>query len=246
MRLLLILPVCLIFISLNKNTHAQEGSQNLKTGEFTITTTPNDILGSEAKLFNPNIEENDKITWEVYVPENYDKNKPAGLMVFAGAPQNVRPPAGWLSVMKDKNLIWIAARASANASTYYQRELLAMMSVPLIKQQYQIDQNRIYITGEGRIASSTSMNYPDTFKGAILIGDYLWTDNADEQISAIQNNRFVFVTREKTIFPKGAKAGYTKYKNAGVENTKLMIIQDNQRYSRPKFAESIAYLDSTG
>lgn len=214
-----------------------------ETGEFVMKATPAEVLGEDAGTYSKYIGENEVISWEVYVPENYDPSKPAGIMVFAGAPQIVREPSGWLSVMKDKNLIWVAARHSGNGSSIYQKELLAMMSVPLIEKEYTIDKSRIYITGEGRTAGRAVMDYPLMFKGAIFMGKKIWENNADEKVSAIKNNRFVFVTREMSAIPKGNRYAYNKFKNADVTNIKMVLIRGAHRYNRPKFAQSIDYLD---
>lgn len=218
-------------------------AQSPKTGEFILEATPAEVLGNQAATYEKFIGQNDVISWEIYVPDSYDASKPAGIMVFAGAPRPVRAPNGWLSVMDDKNLIWVAARKSDNGSSIHQRELLAMMSIPLVEKDYAIDKDRIYITGEGRTAGRVVMNYPDMFKGAVFMGNRIWEDNAQEKAKNITENRFVFVTRETSAFPKGTRYAYNKYKKAGVANSKIMLIQGKHRYNRPKFAESIDYLD---
>lgn len=218
-------------------------AQTPKTGEFVVSATPNDVLGSAASQYNANIDENAILQWEVYVPEDYDTSKPAGIMVYAGAPPIVREPSGWLSVMKDKNLIWVAARKSDNGSSIHQKQILAMLSVPLIQKDYNIDQSRIYITGEGRTAARTALNFPDIFTGAIFMGNRLWEDNAETKVKNVLDKRFVFVTREANAFPKGNRYGYNKFRGAGVENVQMVHIKGRQRYNRPKFASSVDYLD---
>ena len=218
-------------------------AQEMKTGEFIMKATPAEVLGDDASLQSSYIGENELISWEVYVPENYDPSMPPGVMVFAGAPRNVHPPMGWLDTMKEKNLIWVAARNSDNGASIYQKELLAMMSVPLIEKDYTIDKARIYITGEGRTAGRTVLDYPQLFNGAIFMGNRIWENNAEEKVKNVTNHRFVFVTREKSIYPKGNRYAYNKFKNAGVKNIEIILIQGKHRYDRPKFSGSIDYLD---
>lgn len=218
-------------------------AQSQETGEFVLKATTAEVLGNDAAKYENYISQNDALSWEVYVPENYDASKPAGIMVFAGAPRDVRAPNGWMSVMKDKNLIWVAARKSGNGSSVHQRELLAMMSIPLIEENYAVDKSRIYVTGEGRTAGRVVMDYPEMFKGAVFMGSRIWEDDAQEKVKNIKDNRFVFVTREKSAFPKGTRYAYNKYKTAGVANSKIVLIQGKHRYNRPKFAKSIDYLD---
>lgn len=218
-------------------------AQSQETGEFIIKATPAEVLGADASSFQANIGSNEIISWEVYVPENYNASNPPGIMVYAGAPLDVRAPSSWMSVMKDKNLIWVAARKSANGSSIHQKKLLAMMSVPLIEKRYQINKERIYITGEGRTASRTALEYADMFDGAIFMGNNLWEDNADSKIKNALNNHYVFVSRESSAIPKGSKYAYNKFKKAGVTNIDFLYINGKQRFNRPKFAKSIDYLD---
>lgn len=218
-------------------------AEDYKTGEFNISATPKDLLEKSASDSNQIIDENANLSWEIYVPESYDPGNPPGIMVFAGAPSNVRPPMGWLDTMKEKNLIWVAARKSDNGSSISQKVLLAMMSVALIEKNYTINNERIYITGDGRTAGRTTLDYPQIFKGAIFTGDRIWEDNAENKVSNIKDHRFVFVTKEKTIFPKGNRYAYNKFKDAGVTNSIILVIQNNHRYDRPKFSKSIDYLD---
>lgn len=214
-----------------------------QTGMYFKSATLKEILGNEANKFHQYIGEDEFLTWDIYVPEDYDASKPAGVMVYAGSPNFIRPPGGWLSVIKDKNLIWVSSRRSGNASSIFQKTLLAMASVPLIEKEYNIDSSRIYITGEGRTASRAALNYPGMFTGAILMGNRIWEDNAEEKIKNSMKNSFVFVTRERNAFPRGAREAYYKFKSAGIEKLKLFFIQGIHRYDRPRFAESIDFLD---
>lgn len=214
-----------------------------QTGTYFKSATLKEILGNESKNYHQYIGEDEFLTWDIYVPEDYDASKPPGIMVYAGSPNFIRPPGGWLSVIKDKNLIWVSSRRSGNASSIYQKTLLAMASVPLIEKEYNIDNSRIYITGEGRTAGRAALNYPETFNGAILMGNRIWEDNADEKIKNSMKKSFVFVTRERNAFPRGTREAYIKFKSAGVEKLKLFFIQGIHRYNRQRFAESIDFLD---
>ncbi|MBT5186366.1 MAG: hypothetical protein HOH19_06545 [Kordiimonadaceae bacterium] len=238
-----IITASILFIGLFSFANAQ-GTNT--TGEFTISSTPSAVLGANSSNYNSVIDQNANITWEVFVPKTYNPSEPAGIMVFAGAPQQVRPPMGWLSVMEDSNLIWVAARKSDNGASIHQRELLAMMSVPLIEERYNINKDRIYITGEGRISGMAAMDYPEIFKGAIYLGQKVWSDDAADKIAKLINNRYVFVTNRNHMPPRSVRYAHSKYEDAGVKNTKLLHIKTGLRFSRPKLAESIAYLDNPG
>lgn len=232
----------LLFLVTFSLSYAQS---SYKTGEMIISSSPDEIIGEEAASFNSIVPKDDIIEWEVYVPENYDPDNPPGLMVYAGAPQNVKAPFGWISVMEDKNMIWVAARKSGNGSSLMQKELLALLSVPLIEKDYKTDTERVYITGEGRIASVVTMDNPDVFKGAILTGSNIWSKNPETKINAILDKRFVFVSGEQggAGVVRSARHSYYKFRDAGVKNLKLLTIPYTRRYDRRKFSEAIDYLD---
>lgn len=217
----------------------------VKTGEMIISTSTGELLGADASSYNSIIPQSDQLEWEVYVPENYNPENPPGIMVYAGSPQDVRPPGSWMSVMEDKNLIWVAARKSGNGSSFMQKELVALLSVPLIEKDYKIDADRVYITGEGRIASVVTMDNPDIFKGAILSGTSIWSKNPESKINAILDKRFVFVTSQQggAGAVRTTRHSYYKFKDAGVKNLKLITVYGRHRYDRRKFSQSIDYLD---
>ena len=232
----------LLFLVTFSLSYAQS---TVRTGEMIISASPGEIMEADAMSFNSIIGKDAIIEWEVYVPEDYDPTNPPGIMVFAGAPQNERAPFGWMSVMKDKNLIWVAARKSGNAATFVQKELLALMSVPLIEKKYKIDAKRVYISGVGRVSSVVTMDNPDIFNGAIFTDGDLWSKNPEYKINSILNKRFVFITGHQggAANVHSTRYSYNKFKDAGLKNLKLITISPIMRYDRRRFLEAIDYLD---
>lgn len=239
-------------------------AQEFRTGEFKLKATPFEVLGNEAEKYYKYIDRDNLVTWEVYVPENYNRDKPAGVMVAAGAPRNVIVPTGWRSVFKDKNLIWIVAINTNNVNTVNQKAILAMMAVPIIEKKYNIDKKRIFLTGEGRTAARTFFDYPEMFNGAIFIGGMDWDDNADETVKKVVNKRIFFASssysrnftsrrstaKELSGFSNNAigysvntsnEEWYRKFKEEGVKNTIRLI--SRRGLSRANFAKAIDYLD---
>ncbi|MCC3860224.1 hypothetical protein [Pseudemcibacter aquimaris] len=223
-----------------------------KTGEYILTSTPEEVLGHDAEQFKNIIDANANLSWEVYVPKRYNPDKPAGIMVFAGAPNDVRPPRGWYSSIEDKNLIWIAPRRSGNGSTIQQKTMLAMMAVLQITKRYSINPDRIYISGEPRIASRAALNYPNIFKGAIFsslnYGDNnVWDENADEKIQNALDNKFVFVSSSKTRIPQTIGYAYHKFVEAGVRKVEFLLLNSQGRivvrFDRRRILKAINMLD---
>ncbi|MBZ0254694.1 alpha/beta hydrolase fold domain-containing protein [bacterium] len=160
-------------------------------------------------------------TFEVYVPEDYDKKTPYGLLVYISPSESGAPPWKELpEVLKKRKMIYIGANKSGNQHDVYLRRIpLALDAAHNIQERYNIDKNRVYvfgISGGGRTASMTAFHHPDVWKGAaFFIGVNYWEDmrNPDETRRmwrasfnrpdpkyirmAAENGRYVFLTGDK-------------------------------------------------
>lgn len=243
------MPLAIVFLLVSCCAHAQISA--LKTGSYEATATANALLGKElANKYSHLIDLDLDVTWEIDVPEDYDPKNPPGVMVYV-SPQNiVNLPTGWLDVTEEKNLIFVAARMSGNNEPVSRRIVMALLALPLIQASYTINTERIFISGfsgGGRIASMVSTSFPHIFKGALYnCGANFWQDVDAQQMEDIQNNRFVFLTGTNDFNLVDTKKVYSKYKKAGVTNSKLMIIprMGHSNPRRNKFAQAIDYLDA--
>lgn len=114
-----------------------------------------------------------KESYSVYVPADYAKDDSYGLLVWVSAGERGFIPEGWDSLMDKHKLIWVGANRSGNRHNVPGRRMaLALDAVYNIKKMYNIDPNRIYvsgISGGGRVASILAMHYPDVFSGGIFV-----------------------------------------------------------------------------
>ena len=86
-----------------------------RTGEFNISSTVAALLGeASARAFEQVIAADQPIEWSTYVPESYDAEVAAGILVFIGAGNSGRIPKEWKELMDRRNLIWIGANRSGN------------------------------------------------------------------------------------------------------------------------------------
>lgn len=117
-------------------------------GLFEYSSTTKEIFGEElSSLYQEIISFDQKITWEVQIPENYNPENPPGLMLYV-SPQNQKNiPRGWLELANDENLIWIAARDSGNKTYTTTRILYALAGLQYIQNHYALNANRVYVTG---------------------------------------------------------------------------------------------------
>ncbi len=223
----------------------------MRTGEFQLTLTLAEVLGADSarnaeKIISPD----EPVTWDIYVPDNYRPDRPAGLMVYISPTSSGKIPRGWKAVMDQRNMIWIAARRSGNRVLVPRRVVFAIVAPTLAGKHYEIDGERIYVSGlsgGGKMASMVATDYAHLFKGAIYnCGVNFWDKHPPRQFALIKQNHYVFVTGTLDQALEPTKKVYEQYREAGVENSKLMIIR-NMTHRNPdsfEFDAALQFLDS--
>ena len=84
------------------------GEDGPRKGYFRKAITPLELLGADganaiASVFPPD----EKLTWQLSVPKNYDPAKPAAVMLFIGFAEWGGGKKEWSDVLEDHNIIWI-------------------------------------------------------------------------------------------------------------------------------------------
>lgn len=222
-----------------------------QTGEFRLTRSLADVVGvASARNAEAVLPPDQPISWEVYVPDSYDPDRPPGLMVYISPTQSGEIPRGWKTVMDDRNLIYVGANRSGNNVMVARRAIYAMIAPTLIGKHYQLDRERIYVTGlsgGGKMASMVATDHAHVFKGAIYnCGVDFWQNHPPTRYDEIKQNHYVFVTGTLDQALEPTKRVYSQYRKAGVENAKLMVIRDmtHKNPNRFDFDEAVQYLDS--
>ncbi len=170
MKQTVLLTLVLLWISQASLVAAESDAPH--TGKFTITMTSGELLGQAAEKIVSVISVDEAITWEVFVPEGYSVESPAGIVVYVSPSQSGTPPRGWSSVMDEHNLIWISANKSGNRVLVPRRVLKAILALRAIQHEYVLDETRIYVagfSGGGKVASMIATDYADTFDGGFFI-----------------------------------------------------------------------------
>jgi predicted esterase len=112
-------------------------------------------------------------TYSVYVPSNYAGDTPYGLLVWVSASERGDMPKEWEALMDKHHLIWIGAHRSGNEHNLPGRRMpLALDAAYNMTKKYNIDPNRVYvsgISGGGRVASILAMHYSEVFSGGIFV-----------------------------------------------------------------------------
>jgi hypothetical protein len=221
-----------------------------RTGAFEVSRTLPEIMGEQAARNAAHVIGTDEpISWDVFVPEDYDPAEPPGLFVYMSPTYSGAIPRPWRQVLARKNLIWVGANDAGNSVNVQRRALFALIAPNLIRQDYDIDAQRIYISGlsgGGKMASMMSTEYAHIFKGAVFnCGVEFWDRHPPRRFEAVKQNRYVFVTGEHDQALRPTKRVYGRYQKAGVPNIKLMVIagMGHENPDADHLAEALEFLD---
>jgi predicted esterase len=229
---------------------AVAAAEEARTGDLVLGTTLPELVGKEtAARIDPLIPADETVQWVTFVPAAYDPSRPPGLLVYISPTQSGRIPRGWKDVLDAHNLIWMAARRSGNREHVGRRVLLATLGVGMARKHYEIDDQRIYISGlsgGGKTASMVATDYPQLFRGAIYnCGVEVWDVDMPRYIEQMRQNRFVFVTGTHDQALERTERAYKAYLEAGIEHSKLMVIRNmtHRNPGRYDFDEAVTFLD---
>ena len=223
----------------------------VRTGAFQLSSTMLELAGEEAAAVVASvIEPDERIVWEVFVPETYSPERPAGLMVYISPTRSGDIPRRWKQVMEEQNLIWISANRSGNRVITTRRAVFALLAPTLAGRHFAIDRERIYVTGlsgGGKMAGMVAADYPSVFKGAIFnCGINPLDSHPPRNFELFKSRHFVFVTGTLDQALEPTIEAHEGYVEAGVENSLLMVIEHmtHQNPSSYDFSKAIDYLDS--
>jgi hypothetical protein len=225
-------------------------AQDLRTGEFEVTYQPAELLDPETlSSVSDVISADAEITWEMYVPDTCDPGNAAGLMVYISPTPKGTMPEKWRSVIDDENLIYIGANDSGNKTHTARRMLYSVLGPRIAAREYNIDKERIYLSGfsgGGKVASPVSVDFPNLFRGAIYIcGAEDWDRHPPKLLDQFSANRYVFLSGQADFNRDLTKDIYRRYKRAGIPNIKMMVVP-RMRHANPgtrDFRAAVHYLD---
>lgn len=216
---------------------------------FEISVTLREAFGSKVpEYFAANVDRNHTTTWDVRLPAGYDRARPAGIMVYISPMPVGRAPQRWRKTLDEQNLIWIGARNGGNTVMNGRRKSFALMGLILASREFSIDPSRTYLSGfsgGGRVASIVMVEFPSAFNGAIFFCGVNFIDDAQELYDAVKSDRFVFLSGAHDFNLPGIRQAYSKYRQAGVVNSKLLVVP-NMEHELPSgkyFADALDYLD---
>ena len=219
-------------------------------GEVSVVARARDILGDDATAWFGSALDPDEVNeWALYVPESYDPESPAGLLVFISPGDSGRMPGRYRQVLDDNNLIWIGANQSGNRVRVGRRISLALLATVIADGKYRIDASRVYVSGfsgGGRTASMLAPEYAQLFTGAIYIcGADFWDRRKPKQLDRVRDNRYVFLTGSKDFNRSETRRVHLAYRRADVDNIMLLEVagMDHRMPPPEDLAQAITFLD---
>ena len=121
-----------------------------------------------------------KESFDVLLPENWNAKEPFGLFIWISAGNSNAIPKGWEAVLAKHKLIFVSARNSGNRRNIFDRLRMAIDANHNMRQLYQIDGRRVYVSGfsgGSRVASMLGVAWGDMFSGTICcMGVNFYTD----------------------------------------------------------------------
>jgi poly(3-hydroxybutyrate) depolymerase len=241
------LKILAVFLLFMATASAKDGP---RTGYFRVSLTPLELLGEEgAKAVSSIFAADEKLTWQLSVPKNYDPGKPAGAMVFVGWAEWGGGKKAWNAVLEERNMIWIGLIAGGDKKPINERMLRAILAKAVVQREYKIDPDRYYLfgySGGAHVAAMLATSKPEMFKGAIYYAAALsWGKKAPQKIDVLRQNRFVFMAGSLDDDRRKIMSVADSYKKAGVTDTKFVTVANTDRKlpGVSYFDDAVDYLD---
>ncbi len=111
-----------------------------------------------------------KQKYQLYVPKNYAKNKPAGLVLFISPGDGPQGWKSWQKLCETEGVFFASPFGAGNSTPPAQRTRIILDVLDDIRRAYTIDPDQTYLTGfsgGGRMACAIGFALPEYF-GAII------------------------------------------------------------------------------
>ncbi|WP_395743231.1 alpha/beta hydrolase family protein [Prosthecobacter sp.] len=205
--------------------------------------------------------------FDIIVPKKYKKGDPHGLFIWVSPSDAPSLSPEWEAVLAEKKLIFVGAHNSGNKRDVFARMRMAVDANDNMRQLYDIDDQRVYVSGfsgGGRVASMLGVTYAEMFTGTIaFMGVNFYTDIVtpdktevfearyiphDEILGIAKNDcRYVLVTGEKDFNLKNTSAVFENgFKKEGFKAVEMINVP-GQGHQPPKaewLKKAIEYLDA--
>lgn len=206
-----------------------------------------------------------KEKFRLVIPKTYSHKARWGLFVYINADASANIPGEYAAILEKHKLIAVSPYKSGNERNLFDRFRLAIDANFNLTRRFNIDPDRVYvsgISGGARVASMLAVAYADLFSGAIpFCGVNFYTDIPSDPGKAWppdyipvepalkiakSEGRFVLVTGEKDFNLKNTKAVYELgFKKEGFKHALLLEVPGlgHQPPSAEWFEKGLDFLD---
>lgn len=219
-------------------------AQDLTTSESSVTLASS-FSAEEVSRLSKTLPADQAVKFRVW----WSDDPKRGVLIFVSPTDSGKPPEGWLELLQQKRLSWVAADGFGNRQPSAQRVLVAMMGLSLAQRTATPDRRRIYIggmSGGGRIASMTAPRFPQMFSGGLyIVGANFWMPDDPKLKELAARNRYVFITGNEDFNHLDMKSVYSRYRKKGLDASLLMDIPGygHEYPDVGQLGQAIAFLD---
>jgi len=207
----------------NSAVHAQDQL----TGTFRLTRQTTDIVRPEiAEALAKVVSKDEQLQWQVYVPESYSPQRPAGLFLYIDPDGYGGMPDKWRQVFANHNMIWVGVKRTQRTTSEARRVWQAILGSRAIEQDYAIDLQRMYVGGSVSTVTTAlnTMLTANEFSGAIYMrGSYSVKELSPDHLQAVQRKYHVFITGTNDKNKRRIRSDYEKFQEDGIANVKLIF-----------------------
>ena len=220
-----LLTALLIDVAIRASSAAH--AQDDLTGMYRLTREPAAIVEPDvAAALEEIISKDEQLQWQVYVPESYDPENPAGLFVFIDPDGHGRMPDEWRQVFTRHNMIWVGTKRTQRRTDEVRKVWQAILGSRAIAQDYRIDIRRMYLGGSLDTVPTVvnTLLLANEFSGAVYMRGAWYSDQLDpDYLQALQRKHHVFVTGTNDKNKRQVRSVYERYQGDGIANVKLIF-----------------------
>lgn len=219
------------------------------TGMFRLTRTTTDLVGAPmAEQLESIVPVEEKLRWQVFVPDSYDRNDPPGIFVYIDPRGGGAIPDQWRQTFENHNLIWISSRNNEGRPALAKQVWTAMLAWRAVDQQYALNLNRLYVAGSHdsvNAAVNVMISAPE-FVGGVYVSESVYWGKDKSGLESMQRKHHVFMTGRNDKAESRVRDDVKRYEQDGIYNVKLIFEREGLR-SPPEakhIDEALSYLES--
>ena len=206
-------------------------AQEPLTGMFRMTRQPADMLPAAViEQLSEALSPDEQLQWQVYVPEAYSPQRPAGLFVYIDPDGQGRIPDEWKQLFARHNMIWLGVRQTQRRTHDFRRLWQAILGTRAIEEDYMIDIQRMYVGGSRETvltATNTMLKANEFSAGIYMLGSLSSGLLNPDQLQAMQRKHHVFITGSNDKQSRQIRTHYEEFQEDGIRGVHL--IYERQR-----------------